>query len=83
MGPRPRTCKTRFLIISDTHNQELFPPTDKKHAFRDPLPECDVLLHCGDLTMTGEFAEYESQIRLMSSIKAQLKLVIAGNHDLR
>jgi len=77
------TRKTRFLIISDTHNQELFPSTDSKHAFRHPLPECDVLLHCGDLTMTGKLKEYESQIRLMSSIPAQLKLVIAGNHDLR
>lgn len=74
--------KTRFLIMSDTHNQELFSISDTKHAFRNPPHQCDVLIHCGDLTMTGKHHEYMTQIRLIGNHPAELKLVIAGNHDL-
>lgn len=76
------TRKVRFLIISDTHNQTLFPANDTSHTFRHPPPACDVLLHCGDLTMTGELHEYSRTLSLLASIPAELKLVIAGNHDL-
>lgn len=76
------TRKARFLIISDTHNQELFPANDTAHTFRKPPPACDVLLHCGDLTMTGKIDEYYRTLSMLKSIPAELKLVIAGNHDL-
>ncbi|KAK3938754.1 Metallo-dependent phosphatase-like protein [Diplogelasinospora grovesii] len=51
----------RILILSDTHDR----------TFPDPatLPRVDVVLHCGDLSMTG------------TALDAQLKLVIAGDHD--
>jgi len=45
-------------------------------------PTCDVLLHCGDLTNTGTLDEYQHALSMLNSIEAELKLVIAGNHDL-
>ncbi|KAF1852084.1 ser/Thr protein phosphatase family protein [Cucurbitaria berberidis CBS 394.84] len=75
--------KTRFLIISDTHSaapaQE---STNNNVPFRSPLPKADVLLHCGDLTMVGHLHEYEQTLDMLNNIDADLKLVIAGNHDI-
>lgn len=73
--------KTRILVLSDTHNALPFPST-QEHAFREPLPPADVVLHAGDLTMTGKIWEYERAIKLLEGIDAKLKIVIAGNHDL-
>lgn len=67
------TVKTRFLIISDTHSDQ---------PFRQPLPKADVLLHCGDLTMIGKLDEYQSTLDMLRDCDAELKLVIAGNHDI-
>ena len=76
----PSRIKTRFLIISDTHNAS---PSQTQHvAFREPLPKADVLLHCGDLTMIGHLHEYEKTLDMLGNIDAELKLVIAGNHDI-
>jgi predicted phosphodiesterase len=73
--------RTRFLIISDTHTA--VPSTSYGDApFRPPLPRADVLLHCGDLTTVGHLDEYEKTINMLESIDAELKLVIAGNHDI-
>jgi predicted MPP superfamily phosphohydrolase len=73
--------KTRFLVISDTHNAT--PYLDKTNvAFHVPLPKADVLLHCGDLTIVGHLWEYEKALELLSKIDCELKLVIAGNHDI-
>ena len=45
-APRPpRTRRTRFVCISDTHNCTV------------KLPKGDVLIHCGDLTNMGSFTE--------------------------
>jgi predicted phosphodiesterase len=75
--------KTRFLIISDTHSaspaQNI---ANNNAAFRPPLPKADVLLHCGDLTMVGHLHEYEKTLDMLEGIDADLKLVIAGNHDI-
>ncbi|KAL8765662.1 MAG: hypothetical protein Q9209_007342 [Squamulea sp. 1 TL-2023] len=76
-----KTIKTRFCIISDTHTAKLWPSSDKSHAYRDPLPSADVLLHAGDITMIGYIDEYESMIDMLSQADAELKIVIAGNHD--
>ncbi|OQE21126.1 hypothetical protein PENSTE_c012G04091 [Penicillium steckii] len=68
--------KTRFLICSDTHGIDCLPgliPSTKQHA--------DVAIHCGDLTTQSQLHEYKASIRLLQSINAPLKLVIAGNHD--
>lgn len=62
----------RFLIISDTHGAEL-PST---------LPECEVLLHCGDITEDGSPESVSRALEALSHIKAELKLVIAGNHEI-
>ncbi|KAH7078530.1 Metallo-dependent phosphatase-like protein [Paraphoma chrysanthemicola] len=62
----------RFLLISDTHSHQL--PSN--------LPECDVLLHCGDMTEDGSPESIFEAIQAIASIQAELKLVIAGNHEI-
>jgi len=77
-------CKTRFLVISDTHSTDLLTNIHVKptRGFRHPLPACDVVLHCGDLTNTGKIEEYRTTLDMLKEIPAELRLVIAGNHDL-
>ncbi|KAF2233888.1 hypothetical protein EV356DRAFT_524278 [Viridothelium virens] len=71
---------TRFMVLSDTHNFsfEDYPGQD----FRQGLPKIDVLLHCGDLTQCGGISSFKRALSMLGSIEADLKLVIAGNHDL-
>ncbi|KAL8736447.1 MAG: hypothetical protein Q9166_000239 [cf. Caloplaca sp. 2 TL-2023] len=76
------TIKTRICIISDTHTAELWPSNDTKHAYRDPLPKADVLLHAGDITKVGYVSEYETMFDMLFKADAELKIVIAGNHDI-
>ena len=64
------TVATNFLIISDTHDAEL------------TMPKCDVLLHCGDLTEDGSPASLKTTLKALGKADAELKLVIAGNHDI-
>ncbi|KAL8916348.1 MAG: hypothetical protein Q9208_008572 [Pyrenodesmia sp. 3 TL-2023] len=52
------------------------------HPLNSSLPAADVVLHCGDLTHCGGTSSYKKAIKLLASIDAKLKLVIAGNHDL-
>ena len=63
--------KTRFLLISDTHGEDI------------PLPQLptDVAIHCGDLTDESKISEFRVTLRLLENIQAPLKIVIAGNHD--
>jgi predicted MPP superfamily phosphohydrolase len=75
--------KTRFLVISDTHSASPGQITKKPNVVPSPsLPKADVLLHCGDLTMIGHLDEYETTLKMLGTIEADLKLVIAGNHDI-
>lgn len=74
--------KTRFLIISDTHSSNPSQNEQNDAPFRPPLPKADVLLHCGDLTMIGHIDEYKQTLDMLEEIDADLKLVIAGNHDI-
>ncbi|KAH9868501.1 hypothetical protein J1614_007573 [Plenodomus biglobosus] len=62
----------RFLIMSDTHGADL-PAT---------LPVCNVLLHCGDITEDGSPESITKALKDISKIPAELKLVIAGNHEI-
>ena len=71
---------TRFLIISDTHELEM--TEDTQYPLRHPTPRADVVLHCGDLTENGGFEDYKRAIRMVGSMNANLKVVIAGNHDI-
>lgn len=63
------------MIISDTYGATSLPNQAE-------LPKVDILLHCGDLTIRGRLSEYEATLSMLSSINAELKLVIAGNHDI-
>lgn len=69
----PNTVSTRVMVISDTH----------EHSFDGAtMPDVDVLLHTGDLTNFGELDSLRECIKMMSTFSAELKLVIAGNHDI-
>jgi predicted phosphodiesterase len=81
--PEGTKVKTRFLIISDTHSASPAVKHDGDDVIpRHPLPKADVLLHCGDLTMIGHLHEYEKTLEMLEAIEADLKFVIAGNHDI-
>ncbi|KIW13906.1 hypothetical protein PV08_06687 [Exophiala spinifera] len=56
--------------------------TTFRTPFHAPLPSADVLIHTGDLTMTGSLDEHERALELILSVDAPLKIVIPGNHDL-
>lgn len=81
-APSARRTSTRFLILSDTHTQNPHPSTYVAYAYREPLPHANVLLHAGDLTRKGGLDEYRSMIEVIKRHPAELKLVIAGNHDI-
>lgn len=72
-GKRARLAPTRFLIVSDTHDSA---------SLTASHPECDVLLHCGDLTEDGSPTSISSAIKNLGAVNAELKLVIPGNHDI-
>lgn len=64
---------TKLLVLSDTHDQ---------HDNIGELPPVDVIIHCGDLTQIGGLSNYRRAIQYLSRSNAELKLVIAGNHDI-
>lgn len=70
------------MVISDTHNFEFGQAEKYDGPFQLPAPKVDVLLHCGDLTSTGGLPHYKRLLEMLGSIDAELKLVIAGNHDM-
>ncbi|EKG17299.1 Metallo-dependent phosphatase [Macrophomina phaseolina MS6] len=70
MAPERRLRRTRFVCISDTHNQ-----TPK-------LPAGDVLIHAGDLTNHGSVSELRRTVAWLEKADFEAKLVVAGNHDI-
>ncbi|KAL8992853.1 MAG: hypothetical protein Q9169_006786 [Polycauliona sp. 2 TL-2023] len=70
---------TKILVISDTHNFEF---SDRAWPLQLPTPKVNVLLHCGDLTQVGGLSDFRKAVKMLGSIDAELKLIIAGNHDL-
>ncbi|KAI6889893.1 metallophosphoesterase domain-containing protein [Hortaea werneckii] len=58
--------------MSDTHGEEM------KHKC---VADADVAIHCGDLTEESKLHEFKTALQTLQSIRAPLKLVIAGNHD--
>ncbi|MCJ1350065.1 MAG: hypothetical protein MMC33_000046 [Icmadophila ericetorum] len=72
--PSPKTVKTRFTIISDTHAKQPFPAGNTKHAYRLPLPKADVLIHSGDLTQWGALMEHESTFDVLREANAEIKI---------
>jgi predicted phosphodiesterase len=69
---------TTFLVLSDTH---AFPFEHPANGFGIQCPKVDVVLHCGDLTQAGGIGEYKRTLNMLRAFDAELKLVIAGNHD--
>ncbi|KAJ6144336.1 hypothetical protein N7470_008231 [Penicillium chermesinum] len=78
----PAGVKTRICMISDTHTNTPRPARFTDYPFRNPLPKADILIHAGDLTKLGYYAEHETTIAMLKAADAELKLVIAGNHDI-
>ena len=66
----PLQKSVRFLVLSDTHDMVL-----------NKIPDADVVLHCGDLTEVCSAKGLQDSLTFLSSINAELRLVIAGNHD--
>lgn len=59
----------RIVLISDTH------------GFCPEVPDGDVLIHAGDLSLAGSFVEIEESGEWFSSLPHKRKILIAGNHD--
>ncbi|KAI5124315.1 hypothetical protein M0805_008923 [Coniferiporia weirii] len=62
---------TRFVCISDTHSYT-----------RYEVPPGDILLHAGDLSSWGTFERLRKTIDWLRTLPHELKIIIAGNHDL-
>uniref|UniRef100_A0A2D3UWJ8 Related to metallophosphoesterase domain-containing protein 2 n=1 Tax=Ramularia collo-cygni TaxID=112498 RepID=A0A2D3UWJ8_9PEZI len=71
---------TKFLVLSDTHNFEY--DAAEKYPLCQEMPKVDVVLHCGDLTQVGGTSAYKKALKMLGKLDAELKLVIAGNHDI-
>ncbi|CZR70162.1 related to phosphoesterases [Phialocephala subalpina] len=59
-----------LVCISDTHN-----------STPSGIPDGDILLHAGDLTDKGTFAELQAQLDWINTLPHLHKVVIGGNHD--
>nr|POF15352.1 putative rhamnogalacturonate lyase c [Quercus suber] len=60
----------KVVCVSDTHNTT------------PPLDSGDILLHSGDLSQYGTFAEIQRQLDWLNAQPHTHKIVVAGNHDL-
>jgi len=71
--PKPKGA-TRFVVVSDTHNR-------RPHV--EWVPDWDVFIHCGDITMTGRHSEFSRFRQWLTTMPPENpKIVIAGNHDI-
>ncbi len=59
----------KIALISDTHG-----------ATPD-VPEGDLLIHAGDLSMRGLITELEATLAWLESLPHEYKVIIPGNHD--
>lgn len=62
----------RICAISDTHS----------HHRKLTIPECDVLVHSGDITLRGELDIVKDFSDWLKDVPAKHKLVIFGNHEI-
>jgi len=70
----PETSRSlRLVCISDTH---------LCHKQLPPLPDGDVLIHCGDFTNHGSLAEVLDFAEWFASQPHPRKLCVPGNHDM-
>jgi len=64
---------TKIVFISDTHT--------KHRQIR--IPECDLLIHCGDFTYRGKWEEVASFNNWLDElVQCKNRVVVAGNHEL-
>ena len=60
-----------ICVISDSHD-----------AYKDlEIPECDVLIHAGDINAYAYSSELKDFNRWLGTLPHKHKIVIAGNHD--
>lgn len=64
----------RIVAISDTHGLQ-------RNLANDAIPECDVLVHAGDITTKGEVRELYAIATWLKRQVAKHIIIIAGNHD--
>lgn len=63
----------KIVFVSDTH---------ESHDWDKQIPEGDILVHTGDLTMMGRPSELSGFAAKFVALPHPNKIVIAGNHDL-
>ena len=63
----------KLVMISDTH--------DRHEALNGFLPEGDVLIHAGDLTMDGTVQKVQNALDWLDNLPYKYVIVIGGNHD--
>lgn len=51
------------------------------HGRKCEVPDDDILIHAGDLTMTGSYDQIAIQGDWIRRLPHKYKVVIAGNHD--
>lgn len=64
----------RIVAISDTHNRHEWPDFPI-------IPDGDILIHAGDMTVSGTIPEIASFDNWLKTLPHKYKIVIAGNHD--
>jgi Icc-related predicted phosphoesterase len=69
-SPSPSNPPVRIVCISDTHNLTI-----------DEVPDGDVLIHAGDMTVHGTIPEIQKQVDWLASLPHKEIIVISGNHD--
>src|SRR5437867_9803803 len=64
---------TCVVALSDTHNL---------HYSIPQIPDGDILIHCGDITMMGEINILFDFNEWLGKLPHPVKIVIGGNHDI-
>lgn len=68
--------------MSDTHDFDLTDNTlDSPFRLGASDHEIDVILHCGDFSNNGAPKSLRKAIKMLESMNAEMKLIIAGNHE--
>ena len=77
--PSRNDGEMRITVISDTHD---------RHYLLNSLPECDILIHAGDILMTsrkysraGAYENFQNFNEWLGQQPARHKIIIGGNHD--
>ena len=65
-----QTPNMKIVIISDTHDKLI-----------KELPDGDILVHCGDYSLFGEYDETKTFFDWFSEFPHKHKIVIPGNHE--